>query len=318
MIEIPGSESEFRLLADHAPIMVWRSGTDMGCDWFNEPWLSFTGRELKQELGSGWLDSVHPEDLDQCLSVYSSAFGRQEAFTMEYRLRRHDGQYRYVLDNGRPYYRGGEFAGYFGSCVDVTSHRETEAKLVHALAERDNLLRELHHRVRNNLQSVLALLRLTTRGADASGQALLSVLDRRVSAMALAQKSMQGLDAAGPIPLRKIVSSTIEDANAVIPDLSVRIEQDPDGGVIAAEQASNFMLGMAEALAILANGRPGAKLTISFEPGQDVRIGVEPGRADLATDRPSLLLIKQYARSAGFDSEPAEDGGSITFRRRAG
>jgi hypothetical protein len=200
----------------------------------------------------------------------------------------------------------------------VTSHRETEAKLVHALAERDNLLRELHHRVRNNLQSVLALLRLTTRGADASGQALLSVLDRRVSAMALAQKSMQGLDAAGPIPLRKIVSSTIEDANAVIPDLSVRIEQDPDGGVIAAEQASNFMLGMAEALAILANGRPGAKLTISFEPGQDVRIGVEPGRADLATDRPSLLLIKQYARSAGFDSEPAEDGGSITFRRRAG
>jgi PAS domain S-box-containing protein len=221
MIEIPGSESEFRLLADHAPVMVWRSGTDMGCDWFNEPWLAFTGRELRQELGQGWAENVHPDDVADCLDAYHSAFRRQEPFTIEYRLRRHDGQYRYVMDNGRPYYRDGEFAGYFGSCVDVTAHRRTEAKLVHALAERDNLLRELHHRVRNNLQSVLALLRLTTRGADASGQALLSVLDRRVSAMALAQKSMQGLDAAGPIALRKIVSSTIEDVNAVIPDLSV-------------------------------------------------------------------------------------------------
>ncbi|WP_406853588.1 PAS domain-containing protein [Alsobacter sp. KACC 23698] len=317
MIEIPGSESEFRLLADHAPVMVWRSGTDMGCDWFNEPWLAFTGRELQQELGEGWAENVHPDDVADCLDAYHSAFRRQEPFTIEYRLRRHDGQYRYVMDNGRPYYRDGEFAGYFGSCVDVTAHRQTEAQLVHALAERENLLRELHHRVRNNLQSVLALLRLTTRGADASGQALLSVLDRRVSAMALAQKSMQGLDAAGPIALRRIVVSTIEDVNAVIPDLSVKIEQDPAESVIQAEQASSFMLGMAEALAILANGRAGAKLTVGFGPGPVVRIGVAPGRADLATDRPSLLLIRQYARSAGFDSEPAQDGGSITFRQRA-
>ena len=158
MIDLPGSESESRLFADHAPVMVWRSARDMGCDWFNQPWLDFTGRALDQELGDGWTEVIHPDDLAACLDAYHSAFGKQEPFTIEYRMRRHDGQYRYVLDNGRPYFRDGAFAGYFGSCVDVTLHRETEAKLVHALAERDNLLRELHHRVRNNLQSVLALL----------------------------------------------------------------------------------------------------------------------------------------------------------------
>ncbi|PSC05814.1 hypothetical protein SLNSH_07510 [Alsobacter soli] len=317
MLNMPVTEQEFRLLADQAPVMVWRSGLDMACDWFNEPWLTFTGRSMDEELGDGWQAGVHPDDLESCLHTYRSAFGRQEAFAMEYRLRRHDGVYRYILDNGRPYFRDGAFAGYFGSCVDVTTHRETEQQLVQALAERDVLLRELYHRVRNNLQSVLALVRLSMRGADANGQKLLGVLDRRVSAMALAQKSLQALDPLGAIPLRKLVSSAVEDANAVNPSLSIRVGPEASGGAIQAEQGSSFMLGVAEAIAILSDGRPGARLAIEFAEDESVTISADPPREDLSIEKPALLLIRQYARSAGFDSEPREDGGAITFRRRS-
>ena len=316
MLNMPLSESEFRVLADQAPVMFWRSDLDMACDWFNEPWLTFTGRTLEQEVGAGWRDGVHAEDLESCLEVFQSSFRKREPFTMEYRLRRADGVYRFVLDNGRPYYRDGEFAGYFGSCVDVTSHRETELQLVEALAERDVLLRELYHRVRNNLQSVLALVRLSTRGADASGQALLGVLDRRVSAMALAQKSLQTLDPLGVIPIRQVVASAVEDANAVDPSLSVKVEAAVGDGVIPTDQASSFMLGLAEAIAILSNGRAGAKLVIGFAGDDSVTIEAQPPRADLLDEKTALLLVRQYARSAGFDMEAAPQGGSIAFRKR--
>ncbi|GGH22523.1 hypothetical protein GCM10007036_27570 [Alsobacter metallidurans] len=313
---MPLSESEFRVLADQAPVMFWRSDLEMACDWFNEPWLTFTGRTLEQEVGVGWQDGVHAEDLEKCLEVYHSSFRKREPFTMEYRLRRADGAYRFVLDNGRPYYRDGQFAGYFGSCVDVTSHRETEQQLVEALAERDVLLRELYHRVRNNLQSVLALVRLSTRGADPGGQALLGVLDRRVSAMALAQKSLQALDPLGAIPIRQVVASAVEDANAVNPSLSVKVEAAASEGVIPTDQASSFMLGLAEAIAILSNGRLGAKLVIGFAADDTVTIEALPPRADLLDEKIALLLVRQYARSAGFDMEAEPQGNSIAFRKR--
>jgi two-component system, sensor histidine kinase PdtaS len=143
------AESEFKILADNAPVMIWRSGIDMLCDWFNKPWLDFTGRSMAEELGNGWTEGVHPDDYDHCLAIYTSAFAQREEFSMEYRLRRHDGEYRWLLDNGKPYWRGGEFAGYFGSCIDVDRHRRTEMRLEQALETKEILLREVHHRVRN-------------------------------------------------------------------------------------------------------------------------------------------------------------------------
>ncbi|MGA8319547.1 MAG: ATP-binding protein [Xanthobacteraceae bacterium] len=119
----------FKELADYAPVMIWRAGTDKLCDWFNKPWMDFVGRTMEHELGNGWAEGVHKDDFDRCLNIYTTAFDARERFSMIYRLRRHDGTYRQILDNGAPYYRGGKFAGYFGSCIDVTEQLDIEAQL---------------------------------------------------------------------------------------------------------------------------------------------------------------------------------------------
>src|SRR4051794_12028188 len=100
--------------------MIWRADTTRACDFFNKPWLDYTGRSLEQELGHGWAENVHPDDLARCLEPYTTAFDACREFSVAYRLRRHDGEWRWVLDKGRPYFVDGAFAGYFGSCLDVT------------------------------------------------------------------------------------------------------------------------------------------------------------------------------------------------------
>jgi PAS domain S-box-containing protein len=124
------SEERFRLMADTAPVLVWRSGPDKLCDYVNRPWLEFTGRTAEQALGVGWLEGVWPDDLDRCLRTYVSAFDAREPFRMEYRLRRADGVYRWVLNSGVARYGlDGSFAGYVGSCVDITDRKDSEDAL---------------------------------------------------------------------------------------------------------------------------------------------------------------------------------------------
>jgi PAS domain S-box-containing protein len=148
----------FEELADNAPVMIWRAGTDKLRDFVNAPWLQFTGRPLEKELGAGWLEGVHPDDLDRCLEVYRAALDSLKPFSTDYRLRRHDGAYRWVTDNGNPFNRNGQFAGYLGSCIDVHDQREIEN------GQKD-LLSELNHRVKNVLATVQALVRQSLSSA---------------------------------------------------------------------------------------------------------------------------------------------------------
>src|SRR5215216_5332376 len=99
-VSTPGDDARFRLLADHAPVMLWMSGLDGLCDFFNSTWLAFTGRTLAQERGNGWAEGVHPDDFQGCMDRYLNAFVAREQFRMEYRLRRADGQFRWILDHG--------------------------------------------------------------------------------------------------------------------------------------------------------------------------------------------------------------------------
>lgn len=124
------SEDRFRTMADSAPVLIWMSGPDKLCTFFNKAWLVFTGRPIEQELGNGWADCVHPDDLKRCTKTYETAFDRREQFIMQYRLRRYDGVFRTVTDEGVPRYGAkGTFRGYIGACVDITDSIEQKRAL---------------------------------------------------------------------------------------------------------------------------------------------------------------------------------------------
>jgi PAS domain S-box-containing protein len=154
------SEQRFRVVADTAPVMLWMSGTDKVCTYVNQPWLAFTGRRIEQELGSGWAEGLHPEDVDRCLRTYFNAFDSRETFQVEYRLRRHDGEYCWVFDHGLPRYNpDGSFLGYIGSAIDITQRKQAEEalssvsrRLIEAQeTERTRIARELHDDVNQRI-----------------------------------------------------------------------------------------------------------------------------------------------------------------------
>jgi PAS domain S-box-containing protein len=124
------SEERFRIVADAAPVFIWMSGVDKLCTFFNKPWLEFTGRTIEQEMGNGWAEGVHPDDLQSCFKTYTEAFDARQSFVMQYRLRRHDGEYRWISDTGVARYDAQEkFAGYIGSCMDITELLKKEEEL---------------------------------------------------------------------------------------------------------------------------------------------------------------------------------------------
>jgi PAS domain S-box-containing protein len=171
------TQERFRLLADAAPVMIWTANAHMLCDFFNRPWLDFTGRPLGQELGNGWAEGVHPEDLERCMDTYLSAARARQRFAMEYRLRRSDGEYRWILDNGVPLYDADAvFSGYIGSCIDITelkgleSERLARARAEAAVQARDDFLGIVTHDIRGPLSAVslgaTAIDRLAPVGAE--------------------------------------------------------------------------------------------------------------------------------------------------------
>lgn len=159
------SEARFQTVANVAPVMIWMSGPDKEGIFFNKGWLEFTGRTVEQELGEGWLEGVHAEDLANCLDVCGTAFGKREPFTVEYRLRRKDGEYRWLLDTGTPRFEPDDtFLGYIGSCLDITERRQAELDhqrqslelaRVGRLAVMGELAASLAHEVNNPLGAMV-------------------------------------------------------------------------------------------------------------------------------------------------------------------
>ncbi|MDD3581387.1 MAG: PAS domain S-box protein [Desulfobacca sp.] len=124
------SERRFYQIADQAPVMIWLAGPDNRREYVNQPWLKLTGRTLEQERGQGWQESVHPDDLPACLKVYAQAIKELQPFALEYRLKRYDGQYLWILETGVPRLNdAGDFVGYMGSCLDITDRRQARTAL---------------------------------------------------------------------------------------------------------------------------------------------------------------------------------------------
>ena len=148
-----GREEQFRVIADTAPVIVWMSGVNQDCTYLNQTWLKITGQPFDAAVGNGWMDRIHPGDITQCWNRYTRAFERRESFQMDFRLRRYDGEYRWMVSTGAPqYHRDGSFAGYIGFAIDVTESRlaaEAQATIHQRLIEaqeeeRSRIARELH------------------------------------------------------------------------------------------------------------------------------------------------------------------------------
>jgi len=157
-------ENRFRNMADASPVLLWMAGTDGLCTFFNQTWLSFTGRSIEDEWGVGWAENVHFEDFSRCMDTYVQAFNARAVFEMEYRLRRHDGEYRWILDRGTPRYTPtGGFAGYIGSCIDITERRRLEQDLRGAVQERDEFLSIASHELGTPITALRLLVETLQR-----------------------------------------------------------------------------------------------------------------------------------------------------------
>lgn len=184
-------ESRSRVTTDTAPVMVWMSGPDAMFEWFNKSWLAFRGRTLGDELGEGWTEGVHPEDLERCLGIYGHCFEQREPFSMDYRLLRHDGKYRWVLDTGVPRLgQDGEFMGFIGTCVDISDRKELEDRLAeHARTlrlsdrRREEFLARLSHELRNPLGPIAnaAAILKTLEQNDARLGKVREIVERQVA-----------------------------------------------------------------------------------------------------------------------------------------
>lgn len=182
------SEARFRHLAEAAPVLIWMSGTDKLCNYFNRGWLDFTGRSLEQELGNGWTEGVHPDDYQNCLDIYRNSFDAQQSFSMEYRLRRFDGQYCWLLDKGAPRHdEKGLFLGYIGCCVNISDIKaaEEEREKARAAAEqlaqiKSEFLANMSHEIRTPLNGMLGFAQIGFRessGRDQSQKIFARILD---------------------------------------------------------------------------------------------------------------------------------------------
>jgi PAS domain S-box-containing protein len=335
-----GDDARFRLFADHAPVMLWMSGLDGLCDFFNSTWLAFTGRTLAQERGNGWAEGVHPDDFQDCMDRYLNAFVAREQFRMEYRLRRADGHFRWILDHGVPRYGpAGAFEGFIGSCIDVTEMRDAAealkartGALAAALREREVLLSEIHHRVKNNLQLVSSMLALQARGAGAEAQHALVEGQRRIDSIALVHEQLYGSRNLSAVNFARYIEALIPELCRgaagrieVVLDL-LDIELPPERaipcGLVVSELVTNaikhaFPDDRRGSLHVQLERVPQARLRLTVK---DDGVGLKrdfPGGADVTL---GLDLVAIFAKQLEADVVVERDGGTcfqLTFEEES-
>ncbi len=233
---IKESEERFRVAINTAPMMVWVAGTDKLCSYFNKAWLDFTGRPIEAELGDGWVEGVHPEDLQQCVETYEQSFDQRKEFRMEYRLRRHDGEYRWIIDIGVPRVGSeGLFTGYIGSCVDVTDRKRSEDDRVTMLeqiahlnraASMGQLAASLAHELAQPLAAILSNAQAASRFANMPEPDLSEIKEALAEITEDDQRARGFLFNMRAMFQKQRISRSVIDLNAIIHDVGRIIRND--------------------------------------------------------------------------------------------
>ena len=254
------SEQRFRLAADAAPVLIRMIGVDGKAVWFNQPWLAFTGRSMAQELGDGWSEGVHPDDLDHCSRSFVAASDARASFSLEYRHRRHDGAYRWLMDSGRPVSgSNGEFDGYIGSSTDLTEYKLALDELRRADRLKDEFLATMAHELRNPLAPLRSSLdALRAVEGDAVVTRLRPVMERQLLHLIRLVDDLLdvGRLTSGKLALRKdridlrqVVTAACETSRSAIDDqghiLTVEMPEEPvdiDGDPVRLAQAVSNLL----------------------------------------------------------------------------
>jgi PAS domain S-box-containing protein len=291
------SEQRYRTLANSGQALICTSTPGRTYDYFNQPWLEFTGRSLAQELSRGWADGVHPEDQRGCLAIYSAAFDRREAFAMEYRRR--DGEFRWLREAGTPRYdHQGRFLGYIGHCLDITgrkraeeAHRESARQMESALLEKTVLLQEIQHRVKNNLAVTDSLLNLKAETSPPEARQALQESRQRVHSIALVHEQLYSSDRLDRVDFGECARALARGVYAACTEPGrIGLDLDIDSIEVGIERAVPCALILNELLSnafkhAFADGSAG-RIRISFhrrEPGwcelevEDDGAGLPPG-----------------------------------------
>jgi PAS domain S-box-containing protein len=274
--------------------MIWRAGLDAKCDYFNQTWLSFTGRALEEEMGDGWAEGVHPEDLERCVAHYLDHFHRRESFEMEYRLRRHDGKYRWIFDRGVPFTDdSGAFAGFVGSCIDVDDRRRAqEAQQQHnqeqlALARDFEkwILAIVSHDIRDPLNTILFAAHGLQEMAASEGVAKkhAEIVTRGVHRIQHIVGDLLDLsrerDGAGipiapkPTDLRAVCRQIVDELESIARDRKITFDCDVDGAGAWDEHRILQAISNLTSNAVR-HGTPGSPVTLRLT-GDDERVAVE-------------------------------------------
>lgn len=242
--QLSESEARFRTMADCAPVLLWMAGTDARCNFFNQTWLTFRGRSLAEEFGFGWASGVHPIEFQMCMDTYMEAFRERREFEMVYRLQRHDGEYRWILDHGTPRFApSGEFVGYIGSCTDITEQknaedalRRTGDRLARSNAELERFAHAASHDLQEPLRMVINFTSLLAKKydaqLDASGRQYVAfAVDgaRRMKALIdglLALSSIKNIDrtAFAVIDMNDLVTQVLANLQLILAETGAQIE----------------------------------------------------------------------------------------------
>ncbi len=253
---------------DHLPVLIRRSRRDKRCDYINAAWMSFTGRDASEELGTGWTDGIHAGDRERTLKLIEGALDAREPFSVEYRLRYRDGTYRWLLDQCAPYRQAdGTLGGFFHCAVETTERKEANERLARTLDEQKVLLQELRHRINNHFQMVLSLLSMQGQEADsAEVRQELHETIARVRAIALIEQHLDPGDKPGRVRFGEHLRALAEALRPLFVQRSIELAIEVDD--------SDTGLELAPTAALLVNELMTNALKHAFPEGQSGKVSV--------------------------------------------